>query len=167
MVQIIHDWDFPLMKKKSCFKTAMWLLGFTIFGKFKWFRKKMPQSLLEEKVSCMRMYMLLDKMFGVKSIWGVTQEVLEVFPFVLNELQSAGYEVRFHYHDKTVTSGKGRWVPPMQVSPKNMVYDRKYTLHGKRELPNKDEAVVWHIDHPYNLPWYVEFLERCKKEGLL
>jgi len=33
----------------------------------------------------------------------------------------------------------------------------------KTELPGKDEAVVWRVDHYFNLPHYIDFLKRRKE----
>jgi len=127
----------------------------------------MPKPLLYEKYSHMLALIELDKIFDIKSIWGITKEVSETFPDVVDKIIQNQFEVRSHFHVKKKELGKGKWVPPLEVNPENMIYDRKYVLNKKKILPKNGEIVVWHVDHPYNLPYYIEFVQRCKKEGML
>ena len=167
-VLVVHDWDFPLYRRKTCLRRGFWLILYAFFGRFRWFRERMPRWLLYEKYNQALALALLDKLFGIKAIFGITKEVESVFPDVKKRLEELGFEVRHHYHVKQRGLGKGRWTPPLDVKPENMIYDRLYALHGRRELPRKGEAVVWHVDHlNYNLLYYLEFVRRCKDEGLL
>ena len=167
-ILVIHDWDFPLYQRKTCLRRAFWLILYAFLGWSRWFRSKMPRWLLYEKYSQALALAKLDRLFGVDAIFGITEEVRETFPDIWKRLEDMGFEVRHHYHVKQKTLGRGRWTPPLEVKPKNMIYDRLYALKGQRDLPERGDAVVWHIDHlNYNLPYYLEFLERCKKAGLL
>ena len=168
MVRIVHDWDFPLYRRKTCIKRAFWLAFYALFGWSRWARKRIPKWLLYEKYSQAIALAELDKLLGVSSVFGITEDVKEVFPDIEDRLRSMGFEVRYHYHVKQKGVGRGRWKPPLDVKPLNMIYDRRYVLKGVRRLPRKGELVVWHVDHmSYNLPFYLEFLRRCKEEGLL
>ena len=167
-VLVVHDWDFPLYKRKTCLRRGFWLILYALFGWSKWFRRRMPRWLLFEKYNQALALAMLDRILGVNAIFGITREVEECFPDIRGRLKDMGFEVRQHYHVKQKTLGRGRWVPPLDVKPENMIYDRLYALRGKRELPKKGEAVVWHVDHlNYNLLYYLEFVKRCKSARLL
>jgi len=164
-ITIIHDWDFPLYKPSTCLKTSLWLLGYFFLGRFKRYRNRMPETLLKQKLSYMQALIQIDQLYGVKPVWGITDQVLQAFPEAVKLLEQNGQEIRYHYHNKQKQQGKGRWLPSLQVEPENMIYDRLY-MQGKTELP-ESTTVVWHVDHIYNLPWYIKFLEKCKEEGRL
>jgi len=167
-VIVIHDWDFPLYQRKTCLKRALWLFLYAIFGNFSWFRKRMPKWLLYEKYNQALALAELDKMLNIRAIFGLTDKVKFCFPDIEEKLENLGFEVRYHYHVKQKAVGRGRWDPPLNVKPLNMVYDRRYALKGERELPSENELVVWHVDHmQYNLPFYLEFIRRCKEKNLL
>jgi len=166
-ILIVHDWDFPLYKRRTCLKRAFWLIVYALFGRSKRVREKMPKWMLEEKHGYALALIKIDRYFGVNSIFGLTKEVKEHFPLVESEISTLGFEVRDHYHVRQREVGRGRWRPPIEMSGENMVYDRLYSLQGKRELPREGESVVWHVDHPFNLQYYIEFLERCKEKGLI
>ena len=109
----------------------------------------------------------LDRLFDIEPLVGITEQVLEAFPNLPNELSEKKVDVCYHYHVKKIGLGKGAWVPRLDVKPENMIYDRRYTMYGQKALPMKDDIVVWHVDHPYNLSYYIEFLNRCKEAGIL
>ncbi len=122
----------------------------------------MPVWLMQEKYQACLATAILDGLFHVQSIFGLTDQVKTAFPTLESELKWMGFEVRHHYHDKKAV-GKGRWNPPLEMTPENMIYDRRYVLQGLKDIPD-NEAVAWHIDHMnYNLLSYLEFLGRLKE----
>jgi hypothetical protein len=145
----------------------MWLFALGLFGNRRWLIRRMPVWLSHEKYAFALALARIDKEYGVKGIFGLTKEVQVLFPDLRKQLEDMGFDVRDHSHIKAKVLGRGVWDPPLQVKPENMVYDRFYTLRGRTALPGRDEAVVWHADHPFNLDKYLEFLERVKQEGLL
>lgn len=167
MVTIVHDFDFPIFKRWTCLKRAFWLIILGILGNRKGLIKRMPVWFAREKYAFALALAKIDRLYKVKAIFGLTREVQEVFPELSQRLKDEGFEVRHHYHVAKKKLGKGAWEPPLQMKPENMIYDRLYSLENRDVMPDRDEAVVWHIDHPYNLHRYLEFLERAKRENLL
>jgi hypothetical protein len=165
-IQVVHDWDFPINKRATSLKTAFWLVAEAFFGRFKWFQKRLPLHVKNQKLSCALALLEIDRLFGVHAVWGLTMGVIERYPEFYEQLCKES-EVRFHYHKRESKVGKGRWVPVLEVGKDNMVYDRRYSLFGVKDLPSDGECVVWHCDHPNNLASYIEFLKKCKEEGLL
>jgi hypothetical protein len=166
-MRIIHDWDFPINKPSTNLKISLWLFLEILFGKHHWFQHRLPSYIQNIKLSNALAMFELDNMFGVDAIWGLTDQVTTRYPTLLSLLERNNKRILHHYHDDKSTVGKGRWVPQLDVSQDNMIYDRRYCVQGIQTLPSKDESVVWHIDHPNNLCHYIEFLQRCKEEKLI
>lgn len=170
-VVIVHDWDFPLYQRKTCIRRAFWLVFYAIFGRFRWARRIVPRWLMYEKYSQALALAELDRLLGVRPIFGITKEVEDFFPDIVGKIRKMGFDVRLHYHVRQREVGRGRWHPPLNVKPLNMVYDRRYVMGGERELPQRGEPVVWHVDHmSYNLYYFIfllEFIRRCREAGLL
>jgi len=164
---VVHDLDFPVYKRSTCLKRAFWLVALGVFGNREWLIKHMPIWLAHEKYAFALALAEVDKLYGVKAVFGLTKEVQKVFPDLRKQLEEKGFETRDHSHIKKKTFGRGVWFPPLQVKPENMIYDRLYTLRGHTTLPARDDVVAWHVDHPFNLDRYLEFLERAKQGGLL
>jgi len=167
LVVVVHDLDFPIFKRSTCMKRAFWSIALGLFGNRRWLIRRMPIWFSHEKYVYALALARIDKLCGAKAIFGLTREVQELFPDLREKLEKMGFEVRDHYHVKEKILGRGVWVPPLQMKPENMIYDRLYTLKGRCALPAPDEAVAWHVDHPFNLDRYLEFLDRTKQEGLL
>ena len=167
MVMIVHDFDFPIFKRWTCLKRAFWLIILVLLGNRRGLIKQMPVWLAREKYAFALALAKIDRLYGVKSIFGLTKEVQEAFPELAQMLTEMGFEVRCHYHVAKTTLGKGAWEPSLQMKPENMIYDRLYSLANRDVMPDRGEAVVWHVDHPYNLHKYLEFLERARQENLL
>nr|MDO8134654.1 hypothetical protein [Candidatus Njordarchaeum guaymaensis] len=167
MVTIVHDFDFPISKRSTCLKRAFWLIISGLLGNRKWLIKRMPVWFAREKYAFALALAKIDKLHGVNAVFGLTEEVRQVFPELQQLLKGMGFEVRHHYHIAKKTLGKGAWDPPLEMKPENMIYDRLYSLANREQMPKSGEAVVWHVDHPYNLSKYLEFLERAKREKLI
>ena len=167
LVTIVHDFDFPISKRRTSLKRAFWLIASWLIGNRKGLIKRMPVWFAREKYAFALALAEIDKLYGVNAIFGLTEEAREVFPELPQLLKEMGFEVRHHYHIEKKTLGRGAWDPPLEMKPENMIYDRLYSLANRRDMPKLGEAVVWHVDHPYNLPKYLEFLERAKQEKLI
>jgi hypothetical protein len=165
-VQIVHDWDFPINKPLTNLKLAVWFILEAAFGRFTWFPQYIPDYVRNIKLSHALMMLKVDKMFDVDAWWGLTGEVMERYPEFTTLLADSGVRMIYHYHRDTPELGKGRWCPSIDVSKEAMTFDRRYCVKGKTRLPTEG-LVVWHVDHPNNLPKYVEFLVKMKEHNLL
>lgn len=168
-VLIVHDWDFPLYMRLTCLKRAFWLLLYALLGKRA--LKLMPRWLALEKYSQALALARLARLLGINPVFAIRDVVSEQFPDVGEKLRSVGMRVIRHWHIKRPRRGlkftsRGAWEKLVDIDKHYMNYDRHYVLGGYRELPEPGTSVCWHVDHmSYNFNFYLEFLERMKKEG--
>lgn len=166
-VTIIHDWDFAINRPQTSIKTAFWLLAEVLFGRFKWFQAKIPAYVRNIKYSHALALAEIDKLFGVQAIWGITDQVGKRYPNFMEYLERNDLPIHFHFHNPKSTQGKGVWLPSLQVTKENMIFDRRYCTKGDKTLPANGSNIVWHVDHPNNLSQYLLLLKRLKENNLL
>ncbi|TRO57556.1 hypothetical protein E2P64_04870 [Candidatus Bathyarchaeota archaeon] len=168
-VTVVHDLDFPIYSRKTSLRRIFWLTYYILFGWSQKLRKRLPRWFVLEKYYYALALAEIDRLLEAKAFFGLTKEVQEYFPELWNRLEKMGFEVRDHFHIKGPPEyGKGRWDPPLPpVKRSYATYDRRYTFLGKKDLPPNGTTVAWHVDHPLNLYDYIDFVKRCKKEGLM
>ncbi|MDE2233800.1 MAG: hypothetical protein KGJ90_06900 [Patescibacteria group bacterium] len=122
-----------------------------------------PAWVYEEKKLAALAVARLDRILGIKSVWGLTQDVINCYPTLASELKELGADVRFHYHIKPDPKGEATpvWNPPLEG-----IGDKLFDSHWPRSL--EGDYCVWHIDYFYsNAQWlkYLEFLEEYLRES--
>jgi hypothetical protein len=164
---VLHDFDLPLYTRRTSLKRSAWLFLHAIFGDR--VARYMPIWLRNEKYNLALALAMIDKSCGVRCVFALTDEVDKVFPTIRNLLVDMGFSVVPHWHVKQRVVGysnvafRGRW-RESDVDYRRVYgnYDREY-VKGNTKLPDTDTYAVWHVDHmPFNLPYYLDFLERLK-----
>jgi len=105
----------------------------------------------------------LDKLAGVKGIFGLRKDVEREFPELRGQLQEMGFVVHRHTH---LSKTEVTWDPPLDVGSEYWFFDRDYAK-GALEISENTEWAVFHADYPYLVSDYLRFLQESKSRGLL
>lgn len=153
-MKVLHDWDDPYLNWKWSAYLGYWYTSHLFVAR---------DTLLKHAETLAK----LDKLCGVESIFGLRSSVKRDHPQILDILSDHGVDVREHKHvgeSYTDPDRQRTWNPPLNQPPHTWRYD-KHWVQGKTTLLNKDELPIWHVDRPYYLPDYIDFLYQVKVKG--
>lgn len=175
MVRILHDMDFANRRPLIALKRGIKLIIYALSRIFR-IRIGVVDDIYEEIRENADTLIKLDKLVGVTSVMGIKTEVLNTYPNIMEELREYNdVDVREHIHigDKNYPFGwrqfsdpnrKRLWVPALDQPKETWSYDTDY-MAGKRILLKDGQLPIWHVHHPKNLKYYIDFLYWVLKEG--
>jgi len=123
-----------------------------------------------EKLVYMETLIKLDMIAGITSIFGIRDEVRERHQAEIDELEKKySVDIRRHIHigDNQDPDRKRVWDPPLENQTRSSwSFDWKY-IQGERVELGPGELPVWHIDRPYLIGRYIDFIyeEFFEKKG--
>jgi len=161
-IRVIHDFDSPFPSGRQALGTGLKLIVYAISKKLP-FVRPLAKDIYQDCYRYCLTLAKLDRTIGLKSAFGLRQEVEDEFPSLRKELEAMGFSVHRHvHHSETEVT----WDPPLDVAPKYWHFDRLYA--GGDIRPTKDtEWAVFHADYPDLMGHYIDFLDESISKGLL
>jgi len=161
-MRVLHDFDSPFLSGRYALKRGFKLIIFALSKKLPFLRPIVKDVYTECYEYCLTLARL-DKLAGVKSIFGFRKEVEDEFPDLKRELERMGFSIHRHTH---LSKTNVVWDPPLAVDSKYWFFDQRY---ARREVKPEErtEWAVFHADYPYFFDYYVAFLEESTSRGLL
>jgi len=161
-IKVVHDFDSPFLSGRYALRRGAKLILFAV-SKILPFLRPFVNDIYDECYrNCLTLAMI-DKLVGVKSIFGLRQDVETEFPDLRGQLESMDFDVRRHSH---ISTTEVTWDPPLDVEPEYWFFDQVYAA-GKLKPSKNTKWAVFHADYPFLLSRYVEFLDESRSEGLL
>lgn len=160
--RVLHDFDSPLLSGRYALNRGLKLVVFALSKKLPFLRPIVRDVYTECYEYCLTLARL-DKLAGVKSIFGLRKEVEDEFPDLKRKLEGMGFSVHRHTH---LSKTNVMWDPPLAVDPKYWFFDQRYAA-GEVKPEERTEWAVFHADYPYLVNHYASFLEESVSRGLL
>lgn len=165
-MSVLHDWDRTIIEggwaKRRSFSLFLYCLvrKFNILRHIKYFREN-AEKIEAEQLAYMETLIKLNRICQVDMIFGIRDVVHEKYAWELDKLILAyDLDVRRHIH-KGENDDPNRvrsWIPPLPKQTKNSWhFDTKFAK-GERVKLKKDERPIFHIDRPFHLALYIDFL---------
>jgi hypothetical protein len=106
----------------------------------------------------------LNSLVGVEGVFGIRDCVAEEKRLTISYLKNSGQDVRRHIHVlKKGPNRKRLWEPPLNQSMDTWHFDSDY--HNGVEVKLKEgELPVFHVDLPYRLSTYIDYLYKHRSE---
>jgi hypothetical protein len=161
-IRVLHDFDSPFLSGTYALRRGLRLIMFALSKKLPFLRPFVKDIYAECYSYCLTLARL-DKLMGLKSTFGLKQEVEKEFPDLRCVLEEMGFDVRRHVH---ISKAEVTWDPPLDVEPKYWFFDQAYAT-GRMKPSRDTKWAVFHADYPYLLDWYVRFLNEVVPGGLV
>ena len=158
-MKVLHDWDDPHLK----WKRAAWIgVKYLVYALcvLLGIRLKFNNDIHEELRNYAETLAKLDKLAGVESIFGIRGPVKAEYPGIEGKLSKYNVDIRKHIHigeDYHSEDRKRIWEPPLDQPAHTWHYDKDYVKGRPPEL-EPGELPIWHVDRPYYLKNYIDFL---------
>jgi hypothetical protein len=160
-IRVLHDFDNPYLSGRYALRRGLKLIIYALSRKVPLFRRWVREIYAETHDNC-KTLAAIDKLVGVKSNFGLKDEVVKAFPQLSAELREMGFPVHRHMHySRTAVS----WDPSLDVEPQSWFFDQRYASTG--EIPPDTKWAVFHADYPQLMPAYVSFLGKAIGSGRL
>jgi hypothetical protein len=155
-INILHDFDNPHISGKYALRRGVKLIIYAVSKKFPLLRRFAKDIYTETYYNC-KTLAILDRLLGVRSAFGLKDEVLQAFPSLRSELSAMGFPVHRHYH---ISTEDVRWDPPLDVEKEAWFFDQEFSKNTTIKKGLK--WAVFHADYPQLLSAYVNFLSQAK-----
>ncbi len=170
-MKVLHDWDRPFLDKDYAFRRGIYLLLYVATIKLPFLRKlkfirNIVNNIQHEKFLYLETLIRLDLLVGIEPIIGIRDIVykeyfglLEDYIKALNYIYDNKIDFRLHKHigDKNDENRIRIWEPSLNQSKESWAYDVNYFMNNIYLL-DKDELPIFHIDRPYALHRYIDWL---------
>jgi hypothetical protein len=157
MLRVLFDWDNPDLEPLYAVRRGVKLVVYGLC-KLLGLRPGYVEEVYTETDRYAETIAKLNRMLGVETVFGVKDNVSEAKPSSLEYLRSSGHDVRRHIHIGKHGSGRRRlWEPPLTQSMATWHFDEDY-YQGVRVELKEGELPIWHVDRPYRLATYIDFL---------
>ena len=168
-MRILHDYDNPYLGPNYAIKRGLKLIFYGIFKRLG-LRPKFTETIYNEVRNYTDTLIKLDKLVGVNPIMGIRDKVQDHYPDIMKELGSYGVDVRTHIHIGEIPDlNRTRTYEPLtgleHISSNVWHYDTDYVLNQRPKL-KEGEIPIWHVDRPYFLKHYIDFLYEVLVEGM-
>lgn len=170
---VLHDWDEVRPRVDWARRRGGQLLLYSLANKFPVLKKiksvaDNTRSLEDEKMAYMKTLIRLDKIAGVIPIFGIRDEVDARYGEEIDAVRRTyGVDVRRHIHvgEPPDPNRTRRWEPPLNQTQDSWHFDTDF-IRGKRVELAPGELPTFHVDYPYHLAHYVDFIyEELNREG--
>lgn len=150
-LRIVHDWDLPYLNGRWALKRGLKLILYAFSKKLPLLKRFVKDIYDETHRYCITLNKL-DELLGITPHWGIRREVYSVFPSLKKKLKG---EIHLHIHNN---DGTVSWHPPLNP-PFPMTWDaRHFDQYYQEGVRYEYDWYVWHVDYPYILPKYIDFL---------
>lgn len=163
MVKVLFDWDNPDLDYVYALKRGIKLIVFSVCRPLG-IRFKYIEEIYTETDRHAKTIAKLNEMLGVETVFGIRDIVSDAKPNVVKYLKDSGQDVRRHVHIGFRGPDRKRlWFPPLIQSMDTWHYEIQY-FNGIRVKLKEGELPIWHIDRPYRLATYIDFIYEMKGE---
>lgn len=164
-MKVLHDWDEISIRVDRSSARGISLLLYCLANKFPFLKgyesiMKNTLKIEKEKIQYMETLIKLDLIAGVTPIFGIRDEVRERYRERIDELKKTyKIEIRRHIHigEPPDPDRKRIWEPPLNQSKTPMHFDSDYKDGKLVELAPRD-LPVFHVDYPYDLKYYIDYI---------
>ena len=170
-MKVLHDWDRLWIDGGWARGRGISLLCYYLSRKFKflsWIKyfRENAELLEAEKLAYMVTLIKLNKLSGVTTIFGIRDIIRTRHGKGIDEL-AIKYEldIRRHIHigEPPDPDRERLWDPPLPQPRTIWHFDTRW-IKGDNLVLGPGELPVWHVDFPYNLNHYIDYLyEECVK----
>ena len=163
MMKILFDWDDPDLNWVNSLKRGIELI---VYGLCKPFgiRFKFIEEIYTETDKYVMTITKLNRLLGIDTIYGIRDCVSENKPHSVIFLKNSGQDVRRHIHiGKKGLDRQRLWEPSLTQSINTWHFAEDYHNGIKIKL-KKGELPIFHIDRPYRLSTYIDFLYENRSE---
>ena len=160
-MSVLHDWD--RIHRSGLRNRGLSLLFYCLSKKYPIFKiiKRIRENhdrVEYEQLQYVETLIKLNKIIGIKSIFGIRPLIMDHFPVVeLLERYNVDYRMHVHRGEYPDPDRERAWIPALNQTHNSWNYDRDY-INGVRVKLNDDELPVWHVDRPENLRYYIDWL---------
>jgi len=161
-LSVLHDYDMPSIRPRWALKRGLKLILYA-------FMKKLGLTLgCKDIYAETDAYALalakLDVLCGIHSVMGLRDGAASLNTQI--ELYAMKTEIHRHAHfgNDNDPERKRLWDPPLFQSPETWRYDQKW-IKGKAPKLKENELPLWHVDYPWMIGDYIDFLYRWRIKG--
>ena len=168
-MKVLHDWDEIPLRVDWARKRGISLLAYCLANKFPILKKiqvvsENSKRIELEKLEYMETLAKLDYIAEIKPIYGIRPNVRKRYHDDI-ELFRSDYDldVRIHTHvgDPPNKNRLRFWFPPLSKNVSRH-FDTEY-IAGKRGVAGESEFPVFHVDYPYQLKNYIDYIYEVMK----
>jgi hypothetical protein len=166
-INILHDFDSPYLSGKYALRRGVQLVLYALSKKIRFFRKlTIVKEVYNETWSYAITLAKLSKIAGIQAIFGINRNLNLINPEISSELEKYGAKVIEHWHDILDGVSVSKWNPPITQRKKTWHYDIEFVCKGKKIFKLKPgEMAIFHVDYPYLLSHYINWLYYTLIEG--
>lgn len=162
-MKVLHDWDEVSIRVDRSRRRGVSLLLYCLANKFPFlkgyeFIMKNTLKIEKEKIQHMETLIKLDLIAGITPIFGIRDEVRERHRKRIDELERIyNVDIRRHIHigEPPDPNRKRLWEPPLSKDV-SWRFENDYINGIARAREN--EIPVFHVDYPYNIKYYIDFV---------
>ncbi len=165
-MKVLHDWDRLELEGGWAKRRSISLFLYCLVRKFnflkyiKYFRENAEQ-IEAEQLAYMETLIKLNRLCKVNMIFGIRDEVHDTHAEGIDKLTlKHKLDVRRHIHigENDDPYRVRSWIPPLPEQTINSWhFDTKYAV-GKKEKLKKNERPIFHVDRPFHLALYIDYL---------
>ena len=164
MIEVLHDWDEIPIRVDWARKRGISLLAYCLANKFPILKKiqvisENSKKIELEKLEYMETLAKLDYIAKIKPIYGIRRDVRNRYRDPIEMIRSDyDLDVRLHVHVGEPPDPRRirLWVPPLSKKVSRH-FDTEY-IAGKRGGVDESEIPVFHVDYPYQLKNYIDYI---------
>ena len=169
-MKVLHDWDEISIRVDRSRRRGISLLLYCIANKFPFlkgyaFVMKNTLKIEKEKITYMETLIKLDLIAGITPIFGIRDEVRDRHRERIDELERIyNVDIRRHIHigEPPDPNRKRLWEPPLA---KDVGWSFEDDYIRARAPLGKNEIPLFHVDYPYNIRYYIDFIYEETKEN--
>lgn len=168
-MMVLHDWDRLWIGGGWARSRGLSLLCYYLSRKFrplsriKYFREN-ADRIEAEQLTYMETLIKLNKLSGINPIFGIRDLIRTRYGDEIDELAMRyDLDIRRHIHigEYPDPDRERLWDPPLPQPRTNWHFDTRW-IRGEKLVLEPGELPVWHVDMPYNLAHYIDYLyEEC------
>lgn len=163
-MSVLHDYDMPSLRSRWALKRGLKLILYAFMKKLglTWGVKDIYTETDAYAVTLVK----LDALAKVLPVVGLRDIVEAEKPHLRLELTELGADVHGHVHigDDRDPYRTRIHIPPLKHRPETWRYDQKW-VDGAAPLLEEGELPIWHIDYPWMIGDYIDFLYRWRVKG--
>lgn len=164
-MKVLHDWDEIPPRVDWARRRGISLLLYSLANKFPILKKikrvaDNTRKMEDEKLGYMETLIRLDHIAGIVPVFGIREKVTARYGKEINVLKRIyDVDVRKHLHigEPPDPDRVRLWDPPLNQTRRSWGFDSDFIL-GKRVKLAPGELPTFHVDYPYHLAHYVDFI---------
>jgi len=163
-MKVLFDWDNPDLDYIYAMQRGIKPIVYSVCRVLH-LRPKYVEEVYTETDKYVETVSKLNQMLGVETVFGIRDDVSKVKPRSVIYLREHEKDVRRHIHiGKRGPDRKRLWEPPLTQSMDTWHYDVDY-YEGHKPILKEGELPIWHIDRPYRISTYIDFIYETKEKS--